>query len=62
MFLVCFKLLKLVFHVFNIVLSQGDSFQCEDVSLAFIDDLYTAKYFNHLEFVECLSLKVDDGL
>jgi hypothetical protein len=57
--LVCFRLSKHVFHVFSIVSNQGDLFQCEDVSLAFIDD---AKHFNHLEYVECLYLKIDDGL
>jgi hypothetical protein len=33
-FLINFR--KLVFHVFNVVLTKGDSFQCEDVSLPFV--------------------------
>ncbi len=57
-FLVYFKL----FHVFSIILTKGDSFQCEDVSLTFVDGHYIAKYFTHLEFVECLSLTTNDGL
>ncbi len=61
-FLVYFRLLKLLFHVFNIFITQGYSFHYEDVSLAFVDGHYTTNHFNYLEFVECLSLKVDNGM
>ncbi len=61
-FFVYFRLLKLVFHVFNVVLTKGDSFQCEDVSLPFVDSHCIVKHFNRLKFVECLSLTTDDEL
>ncbi len=61
-FFVYFMLLKLVFHVFNIVSTQGNSFQCEDVSLTFIDGHYTMKHFNRLEYVERLFFTTNDGL
>jgi len=61
-FLINFRLLKLVFHVFDVVLTKGDSFQCEDVSLPFVDSHCIVKHFNHLKFVERLSLTTNDEL
>jgi hypothetical protein len=71
-FSVSFRLWKLIFHVFNIILIQGDSFLNLKVFnvrlyhwhllIAIIPlGCYTVKHFNHFEFVKQLSLIANDG-